>query len=128
MMQQEFEKLIGHEISVDEYEKVEKVYMECGAITKQCVAEIYSLNSAYVTEILYSHAVDFEKRSEHAEYFACRNAELIAENEILQNKLDKQCETIEELQTQLHQYKTLFHDIEKNMTVSLYSTLLGITR
>ncbi len=35
---------------------------------------------------------------------------------------------IEELETQLHQYRALFADIEKNMTVSLYSILLGIEK
>lgn len=35
---------------------------------------------------------------------------------------------IEELETQLHQYRALFADIEKNMTVSLYIILLGIEK
>lgn len=35
---------------------------------------------------------------------------------------------IEELETQLHQYRALFADIEKSMTVSLYSALLGIEK
>lgn len=34
---------------------------------------------------------------------------------------------IEELETELHQYRTLFADIEKNMTVDLHKTLLGVT-
>ena len=33
----------------------------------------------------------------------------------------------EELQTQLHQYKVLFADIQRNATVDLYTALMGIT-
>lgn len=71
--------------------------------------------------------------------YETENAKLIAENEILQNKFDKAIEyqgilfeqnkhlkvEIEELQTQLHQYQALFADIERNMVVSLWESLLG---
>lgn len=50
-------------------------------------------------------------------------------NDILQDDNDRipQLETEnEELRTQLHQYQTLFADIQKHTTASLYETLLGI--
>lgn len=50
-------------------------------------------------------------------------------NDILQDDNDRipQLETEnEELRTQLHQYQTLFADIQKDTIASLYETLLGI--
>lgn len=79
--------------------------------------------------------------------YETENAKLIAENEVLQNKitsLENRCKIFEkaacdysteidrleaendELKTQLHQYQSLFSDIERNMTVSLYESLLGM--
>ena len=115
MMQQEFENRIGYEISPDEYYKVEDVYMGIRALTKDIIADIYKLNSVYVTEILYNHLADTDKYSR-----ALESQIGIYEETISSLKSEN-----EELQTQLHQYKALFADIEKNMTVSLYSTLLG---
>lgn len=57
--------------------------------------------------------------------YEIENAELIAENEVLQNKVTKLEIKSDELQTQLHQYQALFADIESNITVSLYQSLLG---
>lgn len=132
MMQHEFENLIGREISSNEYEKVEKVYMHIADLTKQKIADLYKHDDMFVTATLYGHVLidngldaNFKSRIEKLECNVqdceIQNAELIAENETLQNKID-------ELQTQLHQYKVLFSDIEQNMTVSLYGALLGITR
>lgn len=152
MMQHEFENLIGHKISPDEYEKVEKIYMAVEGFTKQTMTNIYQIGVG-VIDPLYDYIVKSEPLIND-------NAELLAENEVLLNKIsslkenreklqDKydaldsynfkleedfiNCtnkvgslkEENEELRTQLHQYQALFAGIEKNMTVSLYSTLMG---
>ena len=82
--------------------------------------------------------------------YETENAKLIVENEVLQNKItdlknhnleleseisellrcgDDRVEKLEtendELKTQLHQYQALFADIERNMVVSLWESLLG---
>ncbi len=43
-----------------------------------------------------------------------------------ENSIEMLESRIEDLETQLQQYKALFADIEKNATVALYETLLGI--
>lgn len=152
MMQYEFENLIGHEISSDEYEKIEKIYISVEGFTKQTMVNIYRIGIVII-DPLYDYIVKSESLTND-------NTELLAENEVLSNKIsslkesreqlqDKydalnfynfkleddfiNCtnevgslkEENEELQTQLHRYQALFADIEKNMTVSLYSALMG---
>ncbi len=45
-----------------------------------------------------------------------------------ENSIEMLESRIEELETELHQYKVLFADIEKNATVALYETLLGVMK
>lgn len=53
----------------------------------------------------------------------CTGVECFTENRDLETE-----SRIEELETELHQYKALFADIEKNATVALYETLLGVMK
>lgn len=44
MMKSEFEKMLGKEVSVDEYEAVENVYMSDGGMTKKEVVDLYKMS------------------------------------------------------------------------------------
>lgn len=110
MMKFEFENLIGYEIPYVEYERVERVYMNIESFTKQSIADLYTKDKQLIIE-LSAYIVSAESTVNEL-------AERLSELETVN----------EELQTQLHQYKVLFADIQRNATVSLYTALMGITQ
>lgn len=152
MMQSEFENLLGHSVDYSEYEKIEAVYMCFEKMTKQEIADLYKRDSQFVVNILYNHVMDIDKTNDKRnaqldelqkgldycnkslDKITHENKQLQIENDLLKDIIVKyQVEDfknknhIEELETQLHQYKALFTDMEKNITVNLYKTLLGDT-
>lgn len=160
MMQSEFENLIGHSVTYEEYAKIEAVYMCFEKMSKQEIANLYKRNNEFVTTALYNHVLDIDKTiskkntkiddlrkdlkntSEVVESMVAENGQLRKENNYLkemsfnltvkgyksENSIEMLESRIEELETELHQYKTLFADIEKNATVALYETLLGVMK
>ena len=160
MMRCEFEKLIGHEITYEEYEKVETVYMawDYKDMSKEKIAELYKNDRELVIDILYNYIVKHGKENDrlirendrlHREndtshrsndglkernnYLEAQLHDAYKETGIMTSAALKLTEELkmykarnEELEIQLHQYKALFADIEQNMTVSLYETLLGV--
>lgn len=64
MTKHEFENLIGHEISPEQYSRVIFVYCQIDSIDEQAIADIYKLDSSFVTDILYNRILGFE--SPHA--------------------------------------------------------------
>lgn len=153
MMQSEFEELLGRSVDHEEYEKIESVYMGFEKMSKQEIADLYKYNGEFVTNALYDHVVEtdriitknYAKIDELQKSLDCcnksvdkithENKQLQAENNLLKDIAVKyQVEDfknknhIEELETQLCQYKAVFADMEKNMTASLYSTLLSIVK
>lgn len=152
MMQSEFENLLGHSVDYEEYAKIETVYMCFEKMSKQEIADFYKRNGEFVTTTLYNHVLDINKTiakkdakiddlsknlknacetignlvedngqlQEVSSWAKKKVIEYIAETDELENR-------IEELETQLHQYKVLFAGMEKNATVNLYKTLLGVT-
>lgn len=150
MMQSEFENLLGHSVDYSEYEKIEAVYMCFEKMSKQEIADLYKRDSQLVVNTLYNHVMDINKTNdirnakldelqkgldhcnEAVDKMTHENKQLQVENDLLKDITVKyQIEDfknknhIEELETQLHQYKALFTDMEKNITVNLYKTLLG---
>lgn len=110
MMKCEFENLIGYEIPYAEYERVERVYMNIESLSKQSIADLYTKDKQLILEL--------------SAYIASAESTV---NELAERL--SELETVnEELQTQLHQYKVLFADIQRNATVSLYIALMGITQ
>lgn len=85
---------------------------------------------------------DLKNTSEVVESMVAENDQLRKENNYLkemsfnltvkgyksENSIEMLESRIEELETELHQYKVLFADIEKNATVALYETLLGVMK
>ncbi len=153
MMQSEFENLLGHSVDYSEYEKIETVYVCFEKITKQEIANLYKRDSQFVVNSLYNLALDINKADDERNaridelrkcIVRCNETmdNMIEDNDCLQkendflkktaikyfNKTDELEIRIEELETQLHQYKALFADIEKNATVNLYEILLGVTQ
>lgn len=126
MMRCEFENLIGCEITPEEYKKVETVYMawDCKDMSKEKIAGLYKYDRELVIDTLYNYIIQYDRLVDSV--FGSENdnaldmCKLNEKNNSLQQR-------IEELETQLHQYKTLFADIEENATVVLYETLLGVT-
>lgn len=152
MMQSEFENLLGHSVDYSEYEKIEAVYMCFEGMTKQEIADLYKRDSQFLTTKLYNHVLDIDKErieknakldelqksldhcNKAVDKMTHENNQLQVENDLLKDiSVKYQVEDfknknhIEELETQLHQYKALFADMEKNITVNLYNMLLGVT-
>lgn len=150
MMQSEFENLLGCSVDYAEYEKIEVVYMCFEKMSKQEIADLYKRDSQLVVNTFYNHVMDINKSNnkrnaqldelqkdldhcnEVSDKMIHDNKQLQVENDLLKDITVKyQIEDfknknrIEELETQLHQYKALFTDMEKNITVNLYKTLLG---
>lgn len=85
---------------------------------------------------------DLKNTSEVVESMVAENDQLRKENNYLkemsfnltvkgyksENSIEMLESRIEELETELHQYRALFADIEKNATVALYETLLGVMK
>ncbi|MCX4342208.1 MAG: hypothetical protein OSJ72_21700, partial [Lachnospiraceae bacterium] len=109
MMKCELENLIGYEIPYAEYERVERVYMNIESLSKQSIADLYMKDKQLI--------IDISGYIASAESTVNELAERLSEPETVN----------EELQTQLHQYKVLFADIQRNATVDLYTALMGIT-
>lgn len=153
MMQSEFEELLGRSVDYKEYQKIESVYMGFEKMSKQEIADLYKRDGELVVNTLYNHATDVDRMiterdakidelqksldycNKSVDRISHENKQLQVENDLLKDVAVKyQVEDfknknrIEELETQLHQYKALFADMEKNMTVNLYSTLLGIEK
>lgn len=110
MMKCEFENLTGYEIPYAEYERVERVYTNIESFTKQSIADLYTKDKQLI--------IDLSGYIASAESTMNELAERLSELETVN----------EELQTQLHQYKVLFADIQRNATVDLYTALMGITQ
>ena len=109
MMKCEFENLIGYEIPYAEYERVERVYMNIESLSKQSIADLYTKDKQLILEL--------------SAYIASAESTV---NELAERL--SELETVnEELQTQLHQYRVLFADMQRNATVNPYITLTGIT-
>lgn len=84
--------------------------------------------------VVESMVVDNDRLQADNDRLQKENKQLQVENDLLKDIAVKyQVEDyknknhIEELETQLHQYKVLFAELEKNATISLYKTLLGVT-
>lgn len=85
---------------------------------------------------------DLKNTSEVVESMVAENDQLRKENNYLkemsfnltvkgyksENSIEMLESRIEELETELHQYRALFADIEKNATVALHETLLGVMK
>lgn len=110
MMKCEFENLIGYEIPYAEYERVERVYINIESLTKQSIADLYTKDKQLIIDLSAYIASAESTVNELAE----RLSELETKNE--------------ELQTQLHQYRVVFADMQKNAAVSLYTALTGKTQ
>ena len=108
-MKCEFENLIGYEIPYAEYERVERVYTNIESFTKQSIADLYTKDKQLI--------IDLSGYIASAESTVNELAERLSELETVN----------EELQTQLHQYRVLFADMQRNATVNPYITLTGIT-
>jgi len=151
MMQSEFENLLGHSVDCSEYKKIEAVYMCFEGMSKREIADLYKRDSQFVVNVLYNYVRDSNKTNDmrnaqldelqkgldHCNKTLDKmlkdNRQLQVENDLLKDITVKyQVEDfknknrIEELETELHQYKTFFADMAKNMTVDLYKTLLGL--
>ena len=149
MMKSEFENLIGCAILFDDYKKVETVYMtwDYEEMSKEKIANLYRQDKKFVTVTLYNLVAQNEElslklRNSKKEKNDLRNLQKRLETQLLDAHKEVEIMTSailelgkklriykarnEELETQLHQYKALFADIEKNMTVDLYKTLLGV--
>ncbi len=144
----EFENLLGREVAPDEYEKIETVYMQFDydQMSKEKIVELYKNDSSFVTDTLYGYIARNEAENaerlkginnmqKRIDKLSKENEQLQVENDLLKDIAVKyQVEDyknknhIEELETQLHQYKALFAELEKNATVSLYKTLLGVMK
>lgn len=150
MMYSEFVDLVGKEMPYGDFEKAEKIYMnsfvtkkEIADLYKSCPNTVYNLcgmaEKAEKSESLVKNLTETEKK---AAYFKKTTSRYLHELDDAEETSDRLMETIrsqrdavdrlstenEELRTQLHQYRALFADIEKSMTVSLYSALLGIEK
>lgn len=153
MMQSEFEKLLGRAVDYKEYQKIESVYMCFEKMSKQEIADLYKRDGELVVNTLYNHATDVDRMitkrdakidelqksldycNKSVDRISHENKLLQVENDLLKDVSVKyQVEDfknknrIKELETQLHHYKALFADMEKNITANLYSTLLGIEK
>lgn len=149
MMYSEFVDLVGKEMPYGDFEKAEKVYMnssvtkkEIADLYKSCPGTVYNLcgmaEKAEKSESLVKNLTETEKESAYfkktlrrymhelddAEETSDRLMEVIRSQ---RDAVDRLSTENEELRTQLHQYRVLFADVEKSMTVSLYSVLIGIT-
>lgn len=157
MMQSEFENLLGRSVDYEEYEKIETVYMCFEKMSKQEIADLYKRDNELVTTILYNHALNIDKgrvkknaiidglrkdlrnTSEVVESMVADNDSLQKENDLLKEMTVKfQIEDykngnrIEELETELHQYRTLFNtvftEIDIKSVSNLFKTLLCVSK
>lgn len=93
MMKHEFETLLGCEVSPEEYEKIEAVYMWLDDFSKDDIVHLFRHNEKLVLETLYKKISAFERISqrnivlEHAdsnlEAIKIRNSVLNTDNENL---------------------------------------------
>ncbi len=115
---------------------------EYSRMLDMCGDGVYTITTdsivAMATDIM-KHSKDEERTLESYCYAIAEISHTFFEECEPESEIDRQEDEIEnlsiendklkaengELQTQLHQYKTLFADMEKNMTVCLYDTLMG---
>lgn len=152
MMKHEFETLLGCEVSPEEYEKIESVYMWLDDFSKEDIAKLFRFDEQFVLKTLYDKYLANERIFQRntvlegsdalVQELKIRNSvlntdnfNLIEENKKLK-KLEKvndgliytissQAKTInelssktrdkdiriEELETELQQYRTIFDNI-----------------
>lgn len=127
----------------EDFKKAEKVYMD-SSITKKEIAGLYKScpNTVFNFCDMAEKAEKLKKTEKEVSTLKKILRRYLHEVDDMEETIDKQMGLIrsqsevidnlntenEELCTQLRQYRALFADIEKNMTVSLYSILLGIEK